>query len=390
MLAITLLTLLTAAYAIPLTGNGDDDLIPGKYIVKFSEDIHTSAIQNIKSSIVAPIDHDYSFLGFNGFAATLSPDEYTKLQKSKLVQYIQQDAIVSVKAINDQYNATWGLSRISHLENKNGSTYSYDDSAGEGTCAYVIDTGIETDHPEFEGRAQFLVDLSGENKLLDGLGHGTHVAGTIGSLTYGVAKKTRLFAVKVLDSDGQGNHASVIAGMQYVANDAKTRAEQCPLGIVVNMSIGGSKSDIVNEAAEALLKTPLFLATASGNDALPASLASPASSPLLCTIAATTPFDQLSPYSNWGPLVDLLAPGDDVKSTWLNGSTNVISGTSMATPHVVGLAAYLLGFGELGVQGLCEVMQGMAGEGVVDLGEWQVGTPNLLVWNGVGDELRRG
>ncbi|KAH9864397.1 hypothetical protein J1614_010331 [Plenodomus biglobosus] len=258
-----------------------------------------------------------------------------------------------------------------------------------------------------------VIDTSGENKLIDGFGHGTHVAGTIGSATWGVAKKTQLFAVKVLRSNGHGTNAGVIAGINYVYNDAQTRREKCPKGIVSNMSLGGNKNAAVNEAASpsqvflfcfvsititfphnvisslqqaALVSSGVFLAVAAGNEGFPASYSSPASEPSVCTVGATNIFNRLPEWSNWGPLVDVLAPGENITSTWIGGGIKEISGTSMAAPHVAGLAAYLMGMGGPMENGLCEVIAAMATKGVVDLGTWQEGTPNSLVWNGVEEE----
>lgn len=274
-----------------------------------------------------------------------------------------------------QEDADWGLARISSTS-PGTSTYTYADSAGEGTCAYVVDTGIETDHPEFEGRAEFLKNFAGGSDS-DGQGHGTHVAGTIGGVTYGVAKKTKLFAVKVLDDNGEGSNSGVIAGMDFVADDAAS--QDCPNGVVVNMSLGGLFSSAINAAAAEITKAGLFLAVAAGNDADDSAGYSPASEESACTVGATDKTDKLATYSNTGSLVDVLAPGTAITSAWLNGKTNTISGTSMASPHVAGLAAYLLGEGA-SASGLCEKIASSALKDVIS------GVPsdtvNLLINNG--------
>ncbi|KAI8935510.1 hypothetical protein NX059_008081 [Plenodomus lindquistii] len=390
MLIITLLTLLTAAIAIPVIEPRDDEdaLIPGKYIVKFKNNVHINAMQDMKASIASSIFHEYTFPGFSGFAVTLADHEYMKIRGSTDVEYVQQDSIVKVSAIETQYNATWGTARISHHKS-NCTTYSYDETAGEGTCAYVIDTGIEVDHPEFGGRAEFLVDVTGENLLADGFGHGTHVAGTIGSLTYGIAKKTKLFAVKVLKSDGYGTASGVLAGVNFVFTDMQTRRAKCPKGIVTNMSLGGPFNSALNEGVAALISSGVFVAAAAGNHGLSAEYGSPGSEPSVCTIAAIDSRDCMPAWSSWGPLVDILAPGKDITSTWIGGSTKTISGTSMAAPHVVGVAAYFLGLGGHTENGLCEAIVGMATKGVIDLGLFRDGTPNLLLWNGVEEGSRK-
>jgi subtilisin family serine protease len=177
---------------------------------------------------------------------------------------------------------------------------------------------ILTSLKEFEGRASWLANFA-DNSDTDGQGHGTHCAGTIGSKTYGVAKKTKLFAVKVLDDNGEGTNSGVIAGMDFVVKDSA--GQVCPKGIVVNMSLGGENSKTVNAAAAAIVKAGLFLAVAAGNEAADASTSSPASEKSVCTVGATTIDDELAQYSNFGALVDILAPGTDIKSTWPGGRT---------------------------------------------------------------------
>lgn len=267
------------------------------------------------------------------------------------VDYIEQDAVIKAnlgefdeaplekKAYVSQSGAPWGLSRISS-QSRGGTTYTYDSTAGAGTCAYVIDTGIYTSHPEFEGRATFLANYAGDGSNTDGNGHGTHCAGTIGSKSYGVAKKTQLYAVKVLGADGSGTNSGVIAGINFVANDVKTRS--CPKGAVANMSLGGSRSTAVNSAAANAVTAGVFMAVAAGNDGRDAANSSPASEPTVFTVGATDSSDRIASFSNYGSVVDILAPGVSILSTWIGGRTNTISGTSMATPHVAGLGAYLL------------------------------------------------
>ncbi|KAG5952886.1 hypothetical protein E4U53_007646 [Claviceps sorghi] len=323
--------------------------VAGKYIVKMKSGSSIQSVDSAISSIKAHADHTYT-QSFYGFSASLSPEDLEKLRKNPGVDFIEQDSIVSISTTTTQKGADWGLARISNQ--KAGSTvYTYDRSAGAGTCAFVIDTGVEASHPQFEGRAKLLKNFAGDMEDTDGHGHGTHVSGSIGSKTYGVAKKTKIFAVKVLDSTGYGTNSGVIAGMDYVAKEA--RKQYCPKGIVVNMSLGGAKSTAVNLAAAGITKAGLFLAVAAGNDADDASEFSPASAKSACTVGATTKADAFAPYSNMGPMVDILAPGTDILSTWIGGKTNVISGTSMATPHVAGIGAYFLGKG-LKVAGLCD------------------------------------
>ncbi|KAF4992655.1 hypothetical protein FGRMN_7056 [Fusarium graminum] len=350
-------------------------LVDGKYIVKMKSGMRTASVSAAVSSIEAEADYTYS-KSFNGFAASLKDAEIEKLKNDPNVEYIEQDAYISIKATEQQENAPWGIARLSNSR-AGSKTYTYDESAGEGTCAYIIDTGVDVEHPDFDGRAKFLKNFSNDGDG-DGQGHGTHVAGTIGSTTYGVAKKTSLFAVKVLGDDGSGTNSAVIAGMDYVAGHADKKT--CPKGAVVNMSLGGEFSSAVNKAAASIVDAGLFLAVAAGNEAADASGSSPASEASACTVGATTRNDTLAYYSNFGDVVDILAPGTDILSTWPGGKTNTISGTSMASPHIAGLAAYFLGLGEK-AEGLCDYIVSASIDGVV--ANVPSGTVNKLANNGV-------
>jgi len=373
-----LLALLPTTFAAPLLRPRDATLIANKFIVKFKGEVHTTAFDEVKASLASKPDFEYSFGGFNGFAGTLSDAELAQLQASDAVEYIQQDAEVHSQELVYQEDATWGLGRISHTEPGN-TTYVYDSSAGEGTCAYVIDTGILTTHTEFEGRAEWLENFTGDGIDEDGYGHGTHVAGTIGGVTYGVAKKTKLYAVKVLDSGGSGTYAGVIAGIQYVATDSQTR--DCPKGSVANMSLGGGRDAAVNAAVAAAVSAGVFFAIAAGNSASDATNFSPASEPSACTVGASDISDVMAYFSNYGSLVDVYAPGVDVTSSWNDGGINTISGTSMATPHVAGLGAYLLALESISTSTLCERIVELATKDVIT--DLPAGTANLLAYNGV-------
>ncbi|CAN9222660.1 unnamed protein product [Alternaria alternata] len=219
----------------------------------------------------------------------------------------------------------------------------------------------------------------------------------------GVAKKTTLFAVRVLDSFGTGTNAGVLAGMQFVITDAKERmdAGDCPKGALANMSLGGRKSQVMNDAAAAIVVVGIFLGVAAGNEGTLANYSSPSSEPTVCTVAATANNDTLIEWSNYGPRVDILAPGVEITSTWVGGGIDTISGTvsnlpkrcgnatcandlqhvqSMATPHVVGVAAYFAGLGAR-VEGLCEHLASTATKGAIDDRTLHEGTPNALVYN---------
>ncbi|KAH7313748.1 cephalosporin C acetylhydrolase [Stachybotrys elegans] len=386
MRSATLLALLPLAMAAPSVSKRASpapivrprgaDVVEGKFIVKMKDDLLTtavvSAVKSAISSIAADADYTYS-KAFNGFSATLTDAELKALQNDPNVDYIEHDAIVTMFAT--QEDAPWGLARISSAS-PGGTTYTYDDSAGAGTCAYIVDTGIDASHPEFEGRASFLANFADSNDN-DGQGHGTHVAGTIGGATFGVAKQTTLFGVKVLNDQGSGTTAGVVAGMEFVVDDAGS--QDCPSGVVVNMSLGGGFSSSINSAAAAISSAGLFLAVAAGNEAQDAGNVSPASEPSACTVGATDSDDVLASFSNFGSGVDVLAPGVDVESSIPGGGSEFLSGTSMASPHVAGLAAYLLGTGQ-SASGLCDYIASTALEGLIS--DVPGSTPNLLINNG--------
>ncbi len=170
---------------------------------------------------------------------------------------------------------------------------------------------------EFGGRAAQIRSFVGQTT--DGNGHGTHIAGVIGGVIHGVAKRTRLYGVKVLDDNGSGTLAHVIGGMDFIAQDAKTRG--CPRGAMANLSIGGAYSRAVNAAAAALVRSGVFVSVAAGGNNGDAGRTSPASEPTVCTVAASTEGDARAPFSDYGPLVDIFAPGTNIKAAWLNGNT---------------------------------------------------------------------
>ncbi|VUC37993.1 unnamed protein product [Clonostachys rosea] len=351
----------------PLHVPRDVEVIPGKYIVKLKDG--TVSISSTISSIEAKPDFEYEG-GFSGFAGALTEAEVQALRESPEVEYVEQDAVITISAT--QTGAPWGIARLSNT-NSGSTTYTYDDSAGDGTCAFVIDTGIYTSHSDFGGRASFAANYV-DSSSTDGNGHGTHVAGTIGGTTYGVAKKTKLYAVKVLDSSGSGTTSGVIAGMNYVTNSAGTYS--CPNGVVVNMSLGGSYSASLNTAANNIVSAGYFLAVAAGNSYANAANYSPASAASACTVGATTSSDGFASYSNYGSIVDILAPGSSILSTSNTGGTATLSGTSMASPHVAGLGAYYLGLGRATAANLCSYIVSNALTGKIT--SVPSGTSNVL------------
>eukprot|EP00834_Sanchytrium_tribonematis_P003648 NODE_148_length_15570_cov_0.950100.p6 type:complete len:493 gc:universal NODE_148_length_15570_cov_0.950100:1653-3131(+) len=300
-----------------------------KYIVTTSEKgaFHASSLATFTMG-----DH-------HGYVADLSDDQIESLRNDKRVLSIEEDGIM--KTMEVQKDVPWGLARISHRET-DSTEYVYPTNAGEGVTVYIVDTGINAEHEEFEGRATAGQDFTEDQDGIDGNGHGTHCAGTIGGKNYGIAKKAHLVGVKVLSKAGYGSTSGVIQGIEWAYKHHKSRGENAKS--VINMSLGGGKSIALNRAVEAAVKAGVVVSVAAGNEDNDACNSSPASSEAAITVGATTSHDQRAWFSNWGTCVDILAPGYKIKSAWIGSktATNIISGTSMASPHVAGASAVYL------------------------------------------------
>ncbi|KAL1917842.1 uncharacterized protein VTP21DRAFT_3676 [Calcarisporiella thermophila] len=310
-------------------------LLPDQYIVVYKEN------QNVEITdqrVQKGVKHIYNLGGFKGFSGKFDSETLRKIRQNPAVKYVEPDGIATINDI--QNGAPWGLARISHrkVDSTTKSQYVYDPKGGEGVTAYVIDTGIYTRHPEFEGRASWGKTFAPDGDS-DGNGHGTHVAGTIGSKTYGVAKKVKLIAVKVLDRNGSGSWSNVIAGVNWAADHAKANNPGKSVG---NMSLGGGASQSVDDAVNKAVESGLHMAVAAGNDNSDACRYSPARASKVISVAASNSSDRKASFSNYGRCVHVIAPGEGIISTWNNGGTSTISGTSMASPHVAGLVAYFL------------------------------------------------
>ena len=252
-------------------------------------------------------------------------------------------------------SAPWGLARISHRKQLSFATYDkylYSLDGGEGVDAYVIDTGTYVDHEDFGGRATWGKTIPTDDIDEDGNGHGTHCSGTIAGSKYGVAKKANVTAVKVLKSNGSGTMADVIKGVEWAAASHVKKADAARKGkgdkkfkgSVANMSLGGGKSPGLDRMVNAAVDAGLHFAVAAGNDNSDSCNYSPAAAANAITVGASTILDERAYFSNYGKCNDIFAPGLNILSTWIGGkkNTNTISGTSMASPHIAGLLAYLL------------------------------------------------
>jgi subtilisin family serine protease len=275
-----------------------------------------------------------------GFAADLTPEQVSALRADPRVALVEEDS--PVYATTTQTGATWGLDRIDQAALPLSGTYTYT-SDGSGVHAYIIDTGVRATHADFGGRASVGYDAVGDGQNgNDCNGHGTHTAGTVGSTTYGVAKGVSLVAVRVLDCNGSGTTAGVIAGIDWVTANHVSPA-------VANMSLGGSANASLDSAVNRSIASGVTYAIAAGNGnflgiAQNACNTSPARVAAAITVGATDNTDKKASWSNYGTCLDIFAPGVNITSTWNTSdtATNTISGTSMATPHVAGVAALYL------------------------------------------------
>jgi subtilisin family serine protease len=289
---------------------------------------------NLATIYNGKVKHIYKH-AVSGFSVELTEDQALALSQDARVKYVEEDGIIHTGTT--QTGATWGLDRIDQRDRPLNGTYTYTPT-GAGVHAYIIDTGIRVTHSQFGGRASVAFDSIGDGQNgIDCNGHGTHVAGTVGGSTYGVAKGVTLHAVRVLDCSGSGTDSTVIAGIDWVTAHRVTPA-------VANMSLGGGASPTLDTAVQNSINSGVTYAIAAGNDGLNACNYSPARVAAAITVGSTTSTDARSSFSNYGTCVDIFAPGSSITSAWNTSdtATNTISGTSMATPHVTGVAALYL------------------------------------------------
>ncbi|MFC9297764.1 S8 family peptidase [Streptomyces sp. NPDC057011] len=306
--------------------------VPDSWIVVLKDGTDVSGAHAMASGAGGEVGHVYRS-ALRGFSVRASQDRAAELAADPRVAYVEQDA--EVRASDTQSNAPWGLDRIDQRALPLSQTYTYDSTASTVT-AYVIDTGIRTTHADFGNRARVGFDAFGGNGQ-DCNGHGTHVAGTVGGTTYGVAKGASLVSVRVLNCSGSGTTAGVIAGVDWVSANAAKPA-------VANMSLGGGISSALDGAVARSISSGVTYAIAAGNSAANACNYSPGRTPSAITVGATLRWDARASFSNYGSCLDLFAPGVGITSDWNTGdtATNSLSGTSMAAPHVAGTAALYL------------------------------------------------
>jgi len=361
----------------PLLSVGQDQF-QDRYIVVFNPG--TPGARDLANDLVrthgGTIHFTYETV-LQGFAATLPAVSLEGIRRNPNVSFVEADG--EMVAIGDQNNPpSWGLDRIDQPDLPLSSSYHYD-TDGTGVRAYIIDTGIRFDHQEYAGRAVSGYDfIDNDADAADCHGHGTHVAGTVGGTNVGVAKNVTLVAVRVLSCSGSGSYAGVIAGIDWTATDAANSG----LPAVANMSLGGGFSNSVNTAVNNAVASGVTFAVAAGNDNADACIRSPASAASALTVGASTSSDVRSSFSNYGTCVDLFAPGSSIYSSTQTTTSSYASwsGTSMATPHVAGVAALFLAAHPTSDAGTVEaaVVGGASSGKLSSIGS---GSPNLLLYS---------
>lgn len=309
------------------------------YIVTFKTSANTVVESRDYENARGVVRNTFTYGGkFKGMTVRANATELARLKTDPNVLAIEKDSVVTAQGL--QANPTWGIDRIDQVDLPLSNSYNYS-ASGVGVKVFVVDTGVLATHSELAGRVDpgFTVITDGLGTS-DGNGHGTHVSGTIAGTTYGVAKAARIVPVRVLDRTGAGTTAGVIAGLNWVS----TQISQGVTRAVVNMSLGGGVSAAMNTAVANLVNKGATVVVAAGNSTADACNSSPSGEPSAITVAATDNTDTFASYSNFGRCVDIMAPGTAITSAWNTSNTaiNTISGTSMATPHVVGAVALLL------------------------------------------------
>lgn len=364
-----LFALVAAAAAIAPLHKGDGSAPENDWIVVFhrestaeARDLHMASL-NAKLDTGSAVKRTYNFQKFFGYAGTFSPAMVEFIRsEDHVVEFVEADMVATATvhgstqenivlypnatgakkaACSTQLEATWGLVRTGERDLRLDGIYNHDDAAGRGIDAYILDTGVYLEHSEFEGRATWGFDaVNNPSPQTDRNGHGTHCAGTVASKTYGIAKAASIVAVQVLGASGSGSFAGVIEGIDWTATDHTTRRNKC----VANMSLGGGYSLALNRAVEEAIRAGCVFVVAAGNENSNACLSSPASTPDAITVSSSDNSDARSYFSNYGQCCQIYAPGSSITSTWIGSpyAINTISGTSMAAPHVAGVAAKVL------------------------------------------------
>jgi len=355
-----------------------------KYIIKLKPGASRSRLTGLLTTFAASgnkVRHTYRANFFNGVAGDFTEEFITQIRTTygNQLEYVEKDGIMKALANSQQPSPpSWGLSRISTRPLNLQSPFIYHSYAGRGVKVYVVDTGLQFSHSDFGGRATLDKSIVTGETEPDANGHGTHCSGTVASTTYGVAKNVQVLGVKVLNGAGSGTYSDVIAGIDYVAS----KANKATINTVMSMSLGGPSSPAVNQAVDAAVDAGVVTIVAAGNNNGDACTLSPSGASKVFAVGATDKTDTRATYSNYGKCVKLFAPGSDITSLWkgANGAKNTISGTSMATPHVAGVAAlYLAEKSFTSVQAVYNALIAAATKNVVK--NPGAASPNLLLFS---------
>jgi subtilisin family serine protease len=362
-----------ASGASDIIGADSPDAIAGEYIVVMEDQGAKAAggLDALADDLGVTVDVEDTLGIVDGYVAQMSEAEALELAADDAVAYVEQNQWAHASEVQAD-PPSWGLDRVDQDVLPLDQSYEYTQS-GTGVEAFVLDTGVNLEHQEFEGRIGEGYDfIDDDADPADCHGHGTHVAGTIGGSTYGLAKDVTIRPVRVLDCQGSGSYAAIIGGIDWVAANAGESA-------VANMSLGGSFSQALNDSIAAAVESGVTFAIAAGNEGQDACDVSPGSEPSAITVGATDEDDAAASFSNFGECVDILAPGVGITSAWIDGTDaeKTISGTSMATPHVAGVAALFLESNPGATPD--EVATALTGGALPDVVTEPNGSPNLLL-----------
>ncbi|KAF1988711.1 hypothetical protein K402DRAFT_391425 [Aulographum hederae CBS 113979] len=419
----------------PIVSSANAKEIPNSYIVVFKKHVkHADALSHhdwvqslhlssqeartdlkkrsqfpLMDEVFEGLKHTYNIAGgLVGYSGHFDEDTIEQVRRHPDVEYIEKDSEVHTMGEAEpvtEKNAPWGLARISHRSSLSFGTfnkYLYSGDGGEGVDVYVIDTGTNTEHVDFDGRAHWGKTIPSGDADEDGNGHGSHCSGTVAGKKYGVAKKANVYAVKVLRSNGSGTMSDVVKGVEWAAeaHSSKVAAAKAGKGkkgfkgSAANMSLGGGKSPTLDKAVNAAVDAGIHFAVAAGNDNSDSCNYSPAAAANAVTVGASTLADERAYFSNYGKCNDIFAPGLNIQSIWIGSkyAVNTISGTSMASPHIAGLLAYMLSLQpskdsayaveEITPKKLKADLISVATEGA--LTDVPSNTKNILAWNGGG------
>lgn len=304
------------------------------YLVKTNNLLYYSTfINNEYDNII----NTYSFESYSIFLTSYDSFPH-HLYNYVFISLIEKDEIISIQSSEEiQYNPVWNLDRIDQRNLPLDKMYHYSHSGGKNVINYIVDSGIDINHKDFTGRAQYGIDLINEKCLHP---HGTHVAGIVGSSTYGVAKNTTLVSVRVLDCKGSGQYSSLISSLEWIIKQFKTHNKKS----IVNLSLGGPNNEILKDVLKTMVNLGIHVVVAGGNEHNNACNSSPANEKSVITVGATNKNDEIAWFSNYGKCIDILAPGVSIMSTVLNNNIMSMDGTSMAAPHVSGVLSLYLDY----------------------------------------------